>query len=275
MYRVLIIDDEPLARRGVAALLGDQVDMQVVGECGDGYEAASRIRECGPDLIFLDIQMPGMSGFDVLRQIPRENLPLTIFLTAYDEFAVRAFDIHALDYLLKPIDEERFVDALRHARHALTFHNEGQFERRLRALLTPREHNDEPQRFADRFSIRTGSRLVIVSAQEIEWIEAMGDYAGLHTPQKTHLLRESLNELALRLDPKQFVRVHRSILLNLAHVRTIERTSPGRYLFTLNDGQHYVSGRNYSRQMRELLSNPVGRPQQEPRGKYFSGTSRQ
>jgi len=251
--RVLIIDDEPLARRGIAALLAEHEDMHIVGECSNGYEALARILECAPDLIFLDIQMPGMTGFDVLNLVPKEKMPLTIFLTAYDQFALRAFDIHALDYLLKPIDEDRFVDALRHARNALAFRSEDFFEQRLRALLAQSDNSNEPIRYADRFSIRTGSRLVFVAAQEIDWIEAMGDYAGLHTPQKTHLLRESLNELALRLDPKFFVRVHRSAIVRIDRIDEMEALANRDATLRLKNGARLRVSRTYSEKLRELL----------------------
>jgi len=251
--RALIIDDEPLARRGIAALLAEHDDMHIVGECCNGYEALARILEYAPDLIFLDIQMPGMTGFDVLRLLPKEKMPLTIFLTAYDQFAVRAFDVHALDYLLKPIDEERFVDALRHARTALALRSEDFFEQRLRALLAQHDNTHVAIHYADRFSIRTGSRLVFVAAHEIDWIEAMRDYAGLHTPQKVHLLRESLNELALRLDPKVFVRIHRSAIVRIDRIDEMEALANRDATLRLKNGARLRVSRTYSEKLRELL----------------------
>lgn len=250
--RVLIVDDEPLARRGIAALLADHDDMEIVGNCANGFDGATTILEIAPDLVFLDIQMPGMSGLDMLRMIPQDKLPLTIFLTAHDHYALRAFDAHALDYLLKPIDEERFVDALLHARKALAQRGDD-FERRLHALLMQRLSGSATVTYADRFAIRNGSKLIFVTPDEIDWIEAMGDYAGLHTAQKTHLLREPLNELAVRLDPKQFVRVHRSAIVRLERIAEIEGLTNRDASLRLKSGATLRVSRTYSDRLRALL----------------------
>ena len=188
--RALIVDDEPLARRGVSLRLQKFGDIEIVGECGDGSSAMEKILELSPDVVFLDIQMPGMSGFEVLRSLPKENLPGVIFLTAYEQHALQAFEVHALDYLLKPVDDERFAAAIDRARRLTDSASKTQMAERILAML-----GRGSEKYTSRFVVRTGSRMQIVLAEDTDWISAAGDYAELHVRGRAHLLRETMNSL--------------------------------------------------------------------------------
>lgn len=237
--RVLIADDEPLARGGVRARLTDHADLALVGECTDGPSALEAVRTLAPDLLFLDVRMPGLSGLEVLEALPPERRPLTVLLTAYEQFALRAFELRALDYLLKPIDEERFADALDRARQALAWQR-GE----TRAGAT---------RHATRFQVRLGHRVRLVQANEIDWIEAQGDYAGLHVGEQLHLLREPLQRLVGRLDPAQFARIHRSAIVRLDRVAEMQALSNRDHLLRLRDGTVLRASRTYVDALRAAL----------------------
>lgn len=237
--RVLVADDEPLARGGVRARLADHADITLVGECTDGPGALAALQGQPPDLLFLDVQMPGLSGLDVLEALPPQRRPLTVLLTAYEQFAVRAFELRALDYLLKPIDEERFADALDRARQAIA----------LRDGAVPAR----APRYATRFQVRLGHRLRLVQAADIDWIEAQGDYAGLHVGGEVHLLRESLQRLAARLDPAQFVRIHRSAIVRLDRVGEMQALSNRDHLLRLRDGTVLRASRTHVDALRAAL----------------------
>jgi two-component system LytT family response regulator len=237
--RVLIADDEPLARGGVRARLTGHADVTLVGECTDGPSALAVLQAQSPDLVFIDVQMPGMSGLEVLEALPPGQRPLTVLLTAYEQFALRAFELRALDYLLKPIDDERFADALDRARQALSL-----------------QRGDAPARataHATRFQVRLGHRVRLVRADEIDWIEAHGDYAGLHADGQLHLLRETLQRLAGRLDPTQFVRVHRSAIVRLDRVAEMQALSNRDHLLRLRDGTVLRASRTYVDALRAAL----------------------
>jgi len=196
--RIVVADDEPLARRGIVARLRAHADVVVVAECGDGDEALAAIRRLRPDLLFLDVQMPGTSGLETLDRLAPSELPLIIFITAYGEHALRAFEVHAVDYLLKPIDDGRFADAVQRARQML-------------------QVGGAPP-FGVRFAIKRGNSVAFVPAADVDWIEGVGDYAGLHTAERTHLLREPLHRLERRIDPAHFVRIHRSIIVRVDRI---------------------------------------------------------
>ncbi len=252
--RVLVVDDEPLARRGITTRLSTHADMQVIGEVGDGEAALSAIVDNAPDLVFMDVQMPGMSGLETLALLSPRERPLAIFLTAYDQFALRAFDVHALDYLLKPIDDERFAEALDHARDMLALRRGRDQQPGLQALLSaPTAGPDHPSRFA----VRTGNRVIFVAARDIDWIEAMGDYAGLHVDGKVHLLREPLHQLAHRLDPAQFVRIHRSTIVRVDRIAEMEALSNRDSLLRLHDGTPLRASRTYGDALRTVLAGPA------------------
>src|SRR5262249_51696621 len=203
--RAIISDDEPLARRGIRQLLEQHDDIDVVAETRDGRETVRALRELKPELVFLDIQMPVLDGFEVLRAIGAKHMPSVIFVTAHDEFAVRAFDAHALDYLVKPLKKARFAVALERVRDQRRSANGFELSRKLQALLAEREKQQRTQRIV--VPVSTGD--LIIEADEVDWIEADDYYAAIHTRKQRHLVRESLTSLAHRLDPTRFIRVHR------------------------------------------------------------------
>lgn len=255
-YKVLIVDDEPLARRGIRARLEPLSDFILLDDCEDGIAALKTIRRHQPDLLFLDIQMPVLSGFDLLKRLRKNKLPLIIFLTAYDEYALRAFEVQALDYLLKPIDDERFAEAITRARRQLKHRSEDSIEERLRELIAQHDHPTATpsDRFVQRFTVRTGSKITFVLVDEIDWIEAVGDYAGLHVNDKTPLVRETLNALEARLDPAKFVRIHRSAIVQLSRICEV-RTLPNRELrVRLGSGADLKVSRTYRDRLDNWLS---------------------
>ena len=251
--RVLIVDDEPLARRGVVLRLRSFRDVEVVGECEDGLCAVERIVDLSPDLVFLDVQMPGMDGFDVLRALPKESLPVVIFITAYEQYALRAFEAHALDYLLKPIDDVRFAEAVEHARSVVTSAARSQMADRILKLLG---HNAE--QFVSRFAVRTGSRIQIVLAEDVEWIGAAGDYAELHCRGRAHLVRETMRSLEQRLDPTKFLRIHRSRIVRVNRILELRPIENREYIVRLADGSEHRSSRTYADRLEEWFSSGRG-----------------
>lgn len=240
MIRVVVIDDEPLARSGVIARLAKHDDFQVIGEYADGVAALDGIRRDLPDLLLLDIQMPALDGFGMLDELPVERRPMVIFLTAYDDFAVRAFDHRAIDYLLKPIDEERFEDSLNRARELYSM------RARVDGGADCATHGDSSGTHRTRFSVRMGRRVVVVDAAEVEWIEADGDYATLHTVLGNYLLRDSLTALSEQLDPAHFVRVHRSTIVRLDRVAELQSLTNRDVLIRLRDGTPIRVSRTYA-----------------------------
>lgn len=237
---VLIVDNEPLARAGVRARLGAHADMSVIGECGDGASALEALRSQPPDLLFIDVEMPGLSGLEVLARLPPEQRPVTVLLTAYEQFALRAFELRALDYLLKPVDDERFADALDRARDTL-------------ALRRGQVVGVQAPRHATRFKVRLGHRVQLVHAEEIDWVEAQGDYTGLHVGAQTHLLREPLQRLGGRLDPARFARIHRSTIVRLDQVAEMQPLSNRDHLIRLRDGTVLRASRTYVDALRAAL----------------------
>jgi two-component system LytT family response regulator len=248
--RAVIVDDEPLARRRVRGLLAEAGDVEVVAECANGREAIRAIEESPPDLLFLDIQMPEIDGFDVLRAIGAGRVPVVIFVTAYDQFALRAFEAHALDYLLKPFDDERFEAALRRARERIRQHAGGDLDRRLRALL---EEVRGGRGYLQRLVVPTGNRSVFVRTEEIDWIEAERNYIRLHAGGRAYLLRENLGHIESALDPARFCRIHRSTIVNVDRIQAVESLLGGEYLVVLHDGTKLTSGRSYRRSLHALL----------------------
>ena len=246
--RVLIVDDEPLARRGVRGKLRRIPDVEIVGECGEGASAVESILKLAPDLVFLDVQMPGMDGFEVLRNVSAERLPVVIFLTAYEQHALHAFEVHALDYLLKPLDDDRFVAAMDRAREQIDAASKAELAERLLKLVA-----QSTGRYASRLTARTGSDIRIVPVEEVEWISAAGDYAELHTHSGTHLLRESMNSLEERLDPARFARIHRSRIVNLTRILELRGIENREYIVKLHDGSRHRSSRTYADRIERWL----------------------
>jgi two-component system LytT family response regulator len=250
--RVLIVDDEPLARERLRTLLADEPGMEVAGEAADGGSATDAIRALGPDLVFLDVQMPGSSGFDVIQQVGADKMPFVVFVTAYDRYALRAFDVHALDYLLKPFDRERFRQALTRARQQLDRRTGGDLERRLIALVKDLK---PAQTRVDRFVVKSGGRVFFVRNDEIDWIEAAGNYVKLHVGTDSHLFRETMNSVEARLDPDLFFRIHRSHIVNIERIRELQPWFNGEYVVFLKNGTRLTLSRGY----REKLQERVGR----------------
>jgi two-component system, LytTR family, response regulator len=256
--RALVVDDEPLARRTIIDLLRADPDVEVVGECGCGAEAVASIRRQPPDLLFLDIQMPGMGGFDVLSKVEHERIPAIVFVTAFDEYALRAFEVHALDYLLKPFTDERFREALARAKSHVELKEVNRLSKSLRALLNDRAGAEAPaakrKSFLTRFMIRLGGRVVFVNPSDVDWIEADNYYAKLHVAGRSHLLRVSMNELEERLDPRTFLRIHRSSIINLDRVKELHQNPSGEYVVLLRDGTELKLSRARRERLEDLLT---------------------
>ncbi len=248
--RAVIVDDEPLARRRIRSLLEEATDVEVISECASGKEAIETIKESRPDLLFLDIQMPEVDGFDVLQAIGVGRVPVVIFVTAYDQFALRAFEAHALDYLLKPFDDERFEAALQRARERIRQQQGGDLDHRLRTLL---DEVRGDRRYLQRLVVPTGHRNVFIRTEEINWIEADRNYIRLHVDGRAHLLRESLSRIESALDPATFCRIHRSTIVNIDRIHTVESLLSGEYLVVLQDGTKLASGRSYRRNLHILM----------------------
>ena len=248
--RAVIVDDEPLARRRIRSLLVEAGDVEVVAECANGRKAIQAIEASPPDLLFLDIQMPEVDGFDVLRAIGVGHVPVVIFVTAYDQFALRAFEAHALDYLLKPFDDERFGAALQRARERIRQQQGGDLDGQLRALL---QEVRGDRGYLRRLAVPTGPRSVFVRTEEIDWIEAERNYIRLHAGGRTHLLRENLSRIESALDPAAFCRIHRSTIVNVDRIQAVESLFGGEYLVVLHDGTRLTSGRSYRRNLHALM----------------------
>jgi two-component system LytT family response regulator len=251
--RVLIVDDEPLARERLRMLLQDEEGIDVVGEAGDAATAAESIATLSPDLVFLDVQMPGATGFDVISAVGADKMPMVIFVTAYDRYALRAFEVHALDYLLKPFDRDRFRHALGRARRQLDGRSSGDLERRLLAIVNDLKPSHGR---VDRFVVKAGGRVFFVRADEIDWIEAAGNYVKLHVGNDTHLFRETMNAVEARLDADMFFRIHRSHIVNIERIRELQPWFNGEYVVFLKNGTRLTLSRGY----REKLQERVGRP---------------
>ena len=252
--RTLIVDDEPLARRNLRVLLEKDPQIEILDECRNGREAVKAINALSPDLIFLDIQMPELDGFDVLARVGPEQIQAIIFVTAFDQYALKAFEVHAFDYLLKPFDDERFAFALRRAKSQIEAREINRVSKRLLALLEERESladSSAEKNYLTRLMIKASGRVVLLKVGEIDFIEADGNYAKLHVGRKAHLLREKMHDLEGRLDPAKFVRIHRSIIVNLDRIKELHPHFNGDYIVVLNDGTQL----KLSRSRRENLEN--------------------
>jgi len=238
--RTLIVDDEPLARRNLRLLLERDPQIEIIGECRNGREAVQAVNKLSPDLIFLDIQMPEMDGFDVLASVGAEQIHAIIFVTAFDQYALKAFEVHALDYLLKPFDDLRFQKALEQAKSQIEQKALNRISGKLLALLEERESKREqraPRKtYLTRLMVKLASRVVLLKVNEIDWIEADGNYAKLHIGKKSHLLREKMHDLEAQLNPQRFVRIHRSIIVNLDRIKEMHPHFNGDYIVVLEDG---------------------------------------
>jgi two-component system, LytTR family, response regulator len=258
--RVLLADDEKPARSRLIDLLEKQPDIQIVGVAHDGREAATLIRSQHPDLVFLDIQMPDLDGFDVLRQIGPACIPVTVFVTAYDKYAIRAFEAHALDYLLKPFSDERFEASLERARNQIHTLKAGELARRISGLLADTVAAEPPPDAPlqlQRLVVRSGGRVTFLKVEEIDWIEAAGVYVYLHTAGKAILYRATVGQLQARLDSQRFVRVHRSAVINTERIRELQPRSHGDYVVVLKDGTEVALSRSYRSALEKWLRQPL------------------
>ena len=251
--RTLIVDDETLARRLIQRLLRNDVDVEVIGECANGKEAVTTIRKERPDLVFLDIQMPEMDGFAVINDLKAEFLPNIVFTTAYEQYAIRAFELHAVDYLLKPFDQSRFAEMLEHAKTQIVVRGTGS-RLQLEALL---ENVKNPPEHLERLIIKAEGRLKFVKVADINWLEADDKYVNLHLTKTTRTIRQSLSLMESQLDPKKFTRIHRSAIVNIDRICELHAMFNGEYEAVLEDGTKLSVGRHYKDRFFKVLGRPL------------------
>lgn len=244
----LIVDDEPLARERIRRMLGSEKDIKVVGECGNGKEAITLIKNLNPDLIFLDIQMPEKNGFDVLEEIQSEQMPTIIFVTAYDQYAIRAFEVCALDYLLKPFNSKRFQTSLKRVREQLEKSRNEDSAQIYASLL---DELKMKKQYLEKFVVKSSGRIYFLKPEEISWIEAAGNYIILHAGEETHMLRETMNNLEAKLDPAKFSRIHRSTIVNSERIKEIYPLFNGDFMVVLKDKTELPVSRNYRKRLFE------------------------
>lgn len=248
--RTLIVDDEPIARDRVRRMLREETDLEIIGECKNGVEAAAFINENKPDLVFLDIQMPEMNGFEVLKSLEPNKAPFIIFVTAYDQYAIRAFDVHAIDYLLKPFNRQRFQRSVERAREQLEQSRGGKMDERLVSLIADLKTG---RKYLDRLVVKSVGRIFFLKTNEVDWIEAAGNYAKLHVGRESHLIRETMNGLESKLNPDIFLRIHRSTLVNIDRIKELHPLFSGDYTVMLKNGIELTLSRNYRDRLLELF----------------------
>jgi two-component system, LytTR family, response regulator len=249
-FAAIIVDDEPLARRSIRKCLKAFPEFTVVAECGDGQSAIAAVRERRPDLLFLDIQLPESDGFQVLAAIGKEAVPVTIFVTAYDRYALQAFEAHALDYLLKPFSEDRFRDALEHAKRSLDAGKDRAPNQQLERLL---EQLAKKKAFVERIPVPSKGRFLFVNVRDLDWVEAEGNYLRLHSNGASYLLRGNMNEMERKLDPARFMRIHRSTIVNLQRIREVQPWFRGHHRVVMNNGQELKLSRYQKDKLHALL----------------------
>ncbi|HYB97287.1 MAG TPA: LytTR family DNA-binding domain-containing protein [Vicinamibacterales bacterium] len=248
--RVLVADDQPMARERLVSLLAAEPGIELAGTAATGPEAVDRIREASPDLVFLDLQMPGMDGFKVIEAVGVDRMPPTVFVTAYDEYAVRAFEVQALDYLLKPFGRSRFQSALARARKHLALERQGEMAGRLAALL---QSGRPPEKSNERLLVKTGGRVSFVDVESIDWVEAEGNYVRMYCGDQVHVMRETMNALIERIGPKRFFRIHRSRIVNVRRVKELLISGGGDYQVVLWDGTKLGLSRLYRDALQDEL----------------------
>jgi two-component system LytT family response regulator len=246
--RTLIADDEPIARRGVRLLLERESGIEIIGEAAGGVEAAELILRLKPDLVFLDVQMVGCDGFETLMRVGQEAAPVVVFVTAYDEYALRAFEFNAVDYLLKPYDDVRFNAALNRARELVMRKRNDSVDTRLTRLMAHLEGESR-----DRILLKSSGEIIFLKTGEIDWIEAEGDYVKFHVGGRSHLMRGTMAALEERLDPARFIRIHRSTIVNADRLRKLSPSFEGEYAVVLQDGTKLRLSRGYQDRIKALL----------------------
>jgi len=252
--RALVIDDEPLARDMIREMLAGDPEVEIIAECANGREAVEAIRSMSPDLIFLDIQMPELGGFEVLESFEANQVPYVIFATAYDQYAVRAFEVHAFDYLLKPFDRERFDVAWQRAKAQIKHDRTGERDRHILALL---EELKAGPRYLERLVVKAGGRVFFLDVDQIHCIEAEGNYVRIHDNSKHYLLRETISGLEEQLDPKQFLRIHRSAIVKIDKIKELQPWFHGEYRIILENGKQLTLSRNYRANLQEVVGNTL------------------
>ena len=248
--RTLIVDDEPLARARLRRFLAEHPEVEVIGECGNGKDAVDAIRKDAPDLVFLDIQMPEMTGFDAIGKLKRNEMPTVIFVTAYDQYALQAFEVHALDYLLKPFTRERLASAVERAKAQVKHRQRGELDERLESLLSDLRTE---RKYLDRLVVKTGGRVYFLKTDEIDWIEAAGNYLKLHIGRDAHMIRETMNSIEAKLDPDKFLRIHRSTIVNIDRIKELHPMFSGDYSVILKNGAELSLSRNYRDRFLEMF----------------------
>jgi two-component system, LytTR family, response regulator len=253
--RILIVDDEPLAREGLRTELLSDREIEIVGECANGREAVSFIEEHAPDLILLDVQMPVLDGFAVIEALGAEQMPVVIFVTAHDEYAVRAFEAHALDYLLKPINRRRLHESIERAKKQLSLRKNAGFGRQLTDLLQAlrADGRSSPPRYLERVAVKANGRILFLKTADIDWIESEDNYVRLHRKKESYLVRETLSGLADKLAPGKFLRIRRSTLVNIGRVKELRPLFNREYIIVLEDGQQLRSSRRFRKNLDFLL----------------------
>lgn len=252
MIKTLIVDDESLARERIISLLKKENDIEVVGECSDGEEALQKINSLKPDLVFLDIQMPLMNGIEVIKNL-NEYLPEVIFVTAYDEYAVEAFEMNALDYLLKPFDQERFAKTLARARKRILANSTKDISEKLNNLLLTFSQNKPREKYLTKFVIKSTGKISFINVDEINYIEAEGNYLTLHTANSKNLYRDTITNITSKLKPDLFVRIHRSYIVKIENIKEMQSHFNGEYIITLKDNTKLKSGRSYKAEVEKIL----------------------
>jgi two-component system LytT family response regulator len=247
--RALIVDDEPLARERLHGLLQTEPGIEVVGECGDGCQAVLAIEELKPDVVFLDVEIPNMDGFHILDSVGSDRIPAVVFVTAHDQYALRAFDVRAVDYILKPFGRERLQKALERAREQIRRERSSDLSGQLVALI---EEMRPLQRYLKRIMVKNAGRMFFVKTSDIEWIEASGNYVRLHAGSEAHLLRETMNGLEAKLDPDRFLRIHRSTMVNIERIKELQPWFHGDYVVILRDDRQLMMSAGYREKLDEL-----------------------
>jgi two-component system LytT family response regulator len=256
MIRTIIVDDEPIARSGLRALLAADPDVQVICECGNGIAAVEAVRREHPDLVFLDVQMPDLDGFGVLEQLQPEEMPAIVFVTAYDQYAIRAFEVNAIDYLLKPFDRDRFAESLARVKRHIQLDRVSSLSDKMVSLLKhlgSAAPGSSGTYRAGRILIKDRRRVSFVRQTDIDWIEVQGNYLRIHTGTESHLARDTLTAMLEKLDPTTFLRISRSHAVNVEKVKELRSLDNGRYCFTLSDGTELQSSRRHREQVEQYF----------------------
>ena len=247
--KTLIVDDEPLARDRIREMLKEHPEVEVIGEARNGQEAIDSVANHNPDLVFLDIQMPDLDGFDVVRNLDVERLPVIIFVTAYDQYALRAFEVHAVDYLTKPFDRQRFAEAIHQAKVFM----KGAKDPDTARIFNMLQELKAGPRYLERFAVRNGETIFFVRAEDVDAIEAQGNYVRLNLASSSHLLRETLNNIESQINPRMFVRIHRRTIVNIDRVKEVQTWARGEYRVVLRTGAHYTLSRGYRQHFEKLI----------------------